>query len=141
MLKRVLTGAIIVFLIACSTLIVQTVINRYYADSIILVQSDLFKGVSYIKLEELIKDENVKSLFTREDKIDVDFKIALFYSDLSIVILNKSKAEPKLKKYVNSLYTKSVGKWDELTQKDKSMLFFKNYYIKVYAQNLKNNTN
>jgi len=102
-----------------------------------LVQSDLFKDVSYIKLEELIKDEAVKSLFYKEDKVDIDFKIALFYSDLSIVILNKSKKEPQLNKYVSSLYSKSLNKWDDLTKKDQSMLFFKNYYLKVYSENIK----
>src|SRR5690348_5120420 len=103
MLNKFLIGSISLFLLVCTVFIGQIIVDKYYTEreSIVLVQSDLFKDVSYIKLEELIKDETVKSLFYKEDKVDVDFKIALFYSDLSIVILNKSKKEPSLKKYVS----------------------------------------
>ena len=139
MLNKFFIGSVTLFLLVCSVFIGQVVVDRYYTDrdSVILVQSDLFKDVSYIKLEELIKDDTVRSLFQKEDKIDIDFKIALFYSDLSIVILNKSKSEANLKKYVSQLYAKSLNKWDDLTVKDKSMLFFKNYYLKVYNENIR----
>jgi hypothetical protein len=140
MLKKLLLGAISLFLLICSVFIGQMVVDRYYTEtqSIILVQSDLFKNVSYIKLEDLIKDENIESLFVTEDKIDVGFKVALFYSDLSLKILNKSKQEPNLKRYVPEIYQKTLAKWDDLAVKDKSMLFFKNYYLKVYSETAKN---
>jgi hypothetical protein len=127
----------------CSAFLIQVVANKHFnkQPNIILVQSDLFKDVSYIKLEELIKDEKVKNLFFTKDKIDIDFKIALFYSDLSIVILNKSKKEKDVKRYVADIHMRSLKKWDALAKKDKSMLFFKHYYIKMYKKNLESKTN
>lgn len=121
----------------------QIVFEKYIQEkeTIVLVQSDLFKNVSYINLEDLVKDENVKNLFLKEDKIDCDFKIAIFYSDLSIVMFNKAKDEKNLSKYVNGLYEKSLQKWDDLAKKDRSMLFFKNYYLQTYAENAKIKTN
>lgn len=108
---------------------------------IVLVQSDLFKDVSYIKLEELVKDDSVMSLFAKGDRCDIDFKIALFYSDLSIVILKKSRGQKALQKYVDDLYKKSLEKWDNLIKKDDSMLFFKNYYLNSYKTELESKTN
>jgi len=143
MTKKVLIICTSIFLIVCSVFLAQEIAEKYFnpQPNIILVQSDLFKDVSYIKLEELIKDEKVKNLFFKKDKIDTDFKIALFYSDLSIVILNKSKKEEDVKRYVPTLHLRSLKKWDELVKKDKSMLFFKRYYLKMYKKNLKNTTN
>lgn len=143
MLKRVFIISISLFLLVCSVFLAQTVFEKYIQEkeTIVLVQSDLFKDVSYINLDELIKDEYVKNLFLKEDKIDIDFKIALFYSDLSIVMYNKARSEKNLSKYVGGLYGKSVQKWDDLIKKDKSMLFFKNYYLKTYSENVKFKTN
>ena len=143
MINKFLLGSISLFLLVCSVLLIQVAVDRHYdtKQEIILVQSDLFKDVSYIKLEELIKDDSVRPLFQKEDKVDLDFKIALFYSDLSIVILKRSATEKPLKRYVADLLKKSVDKWDELIKKDNSMLFFKNYYLKMYNESLKSITN
>ena len=95
MFNRVLIGSASLFLLLASVLLIQIAVERHYDDSqrIILVQSDLFKGVSYIKLEDIIKDDTVRALFEKEDKVDANFKIALFYSDLSIKILKNAKIE------------------------------------------------
>lgn len=140
MLTKLLFVAISLFLLICSVFVGQVIVQRYYTEtqSIILVQSDLFKNVSYIKLDDLLKDENIESLFINEDNLDAGFKVALFYSDLSLKILNKSKQEPSLQKYVPQTYQKALVKWNDLVLKDKSMLFFKNYYLKIYSQTLKN---
>lgn len=136
-------ASIALFLAVSSLFIGQVIYDRYMEEKqdIVLVQSDLFKDVSYIKLEELVKDESVIPLFVKEDKFDLDFKIALFYSDLSIVILKKSRQQSGLTRYVPDLHKKSIDKWDHLIQKDRSMLFFKNYYVKVYKSNLETKTN
>jgi len=143
MTKKVLIVCTSIFLIICSVFLLQLVTEKHLntQPNIILVQSNLFKDVSYIKLDELIKDEKVKNLFFTKDKIDIDFKIALFYSDLSIVILNKSKKEKDVKRYVGDLHLRSLKKWDNLVEKDKSMLFFKQYYLKMYKKNLESKTN
>ncbi len=143
MFNKLLIGSISLFLFICSLFVAQIIVDRYYEPKpeIVLVQSDLFKDVSYIKLDELIKDDAVLPLFITEDKYDLSFKIALFYSDLSIVILKKSKDQQNLNKYVDDLYRKSVNKWDDLIIKDKSMLFFKNYYLQSYRNAAFNQTN
>lgn len=143
MINKILVASSAIFLLVCSIFIGQVIYDRYFENKqdIVLVQSDLFKDVSYINLEEIIKDDAVRPLFVREDKLDIGFKTALFYSDLSIVILKRSKEQKSLKKYVKDLYNKSQEKWDELILKDNSMLFFKNYYLKVYKDVLDSKTN
>jgi len=146
-MKNIFYASCILCLGLCSIYLLQIISNKYInykyetTQKIILVQSDLFSNVEYVDLEYLISDEKISTLFNNGDKFDTSFKIALFYSDLSIIILKRSRNEKPLRKYVSELMMKSIGKWDDLVAKDHSMLFFKNYYLKIYSETAKTITN
>lgn len=138
-MKNVFYGFCILFLGICSIYLSQIVFERYYQSKqeIILVQSDLFTNIEYVTLEALLSDKQIDGLFKTQDGIDTPFKIALFYSDLSLIFLKRSKKEKCINKYVDELFHKSNQKWDMLIKRDNSMQFFKNYYLKVYSETLK----
>ena len=138
-LKNFYIFSISFFLFVCSICIGQIIYDKYVnKGNIILVESDFF---SKVDIKDVINENKSKNLFNNCKGFDCSFKVALFYSDLSIVILNKSKKEQDIKRYVGDLHMRSLKKWDALAEKDKSMLFFKHYYIKMYKKNLESITN
>jgi len=94
---------------------------------------NIFSFNSEITIEDILNDKKAnKLLFSNVETYDKNFKIALFYSEFSLQVLEMSKQNKCLTKYNCLLYDKTIEKWNKLIKKDRETYYFKANYMEKY---------
>ena len=125
----------VTFIVCLILTFVFVIINKLQTETIVLRSDVLMEELAPLDIQEALDEDRVKSLLSPDyDNYDRDFKLALFYSQLSIRVLALSKEKKNLVSYNHYLYNKTIQKWDELIKDDKEILYFKTNFVKKYRE-------